>query len=102
MWIRSFQEGRSQQVKLVDAVSSVKPCPAGVPEGSVISPILFKVHVNDPRESVPQHLIVNICRCADDCTLDTLVGSDKDRHVQEVLNSMDGWAQETVLSKGVS
>ena len=46
--------------------------------------------MNDPRESVPQHLIVNICKCADDCTLDTLVGSGKDRHVQEVLNSMDG------------
>ena len=53
MWTQSFQEGRSQQVKLVDTVSSVKPCPGGVPKGSVISPILLNVHVNDLQESVP-------------------------------------------------
>lgn len=35
-----------------------------------------------------------LCRHADDCTLDELVGSGKDSHVQEVLNSMGGWAQE--------
>lgn len=51
--------------------------------------------MNDPTESVPQHLIVNICKCADDCTRRQW---QLDRHVQEVLNSMEGWSQENKMS----
>ena len=54
--------------------------------------------MNDLEESVPQHLVVNICKYADDCTLDELVGSGKNSHVQEVLNSIGGWAQENKMS----
>ena len=53
--------------------------------------------MNDLEESVPQHLVVNICKYADDCTLDELVGSGKESHAQEVLNSMDGWAPENKM-----
>ena len=31
LWTRSFLEGRSQQVKLRDALSSIRPCLTGVP-----------------------------------------------------------------------
>lgn len=47
LWTRSVLEGRSQQVNLGETLSSIKHCPAGVPQGSVISPTLFNVHVND-------------------------------------------------------
>ena len=36
LWTRSFLEGRSQQVKLRGALSSIRPCPTGVPQRSVI------------------------------------------------------------------
>ena len=60
LWIQSFLEGRSQQVKLRGTLSSVIPCPAGVAQGSVISPTLFNVHINNPEDP-------------DDCTQDESV-----------------------------
>ena len=42
MWMKSFLEERSQQVKLGDTKSRTVICLAGVPQGSVISPTLFK------------------------------------------------------------
>ena len=66
--IRSFLEARSQQVKLDGNLSSVMPCHAGIPQGSVISLILFNVHINDLEVSVPDSLVVDTCKYADDCT----------------------------------
>ena len=59
LWTRSFLEGRSQQVNLVGALSSTMPCPLGVPQGSVLSPTLFNVHVIDFEDSIPDHLNIN-------------------------------------------
>ena len=37
LWIKRFLEGRSQQVRLDGIKSRPESCPAGVPQGSVIS-----------------------------------------------------------------
>ena len=52
LWLQSFLDGRTQQVKLNSFISSVSSCPAGVPQGSVISPTLFNVHINDIEDSI--------------------------------------------------
>lgn len=38
LWVRSFLDGKSQQVNSGGSLSSTKPCPARVPQGSVVSP----------------------------------------------------------------
>ena len=81
LWIRSFLGDRNQQVKLKGTLSSIKPCPAGVPQGSIISPVLFSIHMNDIESSIPDRLSINSCKYADDCTLDESVSQGSIRHM---------------------
>jgi hypothetical protein len=61
LWTRNFLEGRRLQVKLGGALSSIRPCPSGVPQGSVILPTLFNAHVDDLEDSIPNYLDRSIC-----------------------------------------
>ena len=86
LWIRDLLSMRSQQVKLLQMLSSSAPCPAGVPQGSVISPMLFNVYIDDLEDEIPANLTVNTWKNADDCTLDQAVGAGQISHVQQALD----------------
>ena len=92
LWIRSFLEDRNQQVKLAGTLSSTKPCSAGVPQGSVISPVLFNIHINDIESSLPDRLFMNSCKYADDCTLDESASQGSTSHMQMSLDSVQDWS----------
>ena len=62
LWVKSFLDGRSQQVNLGGIKSRSEPCPAGVLQGSIISPTLFNVHINDLEDTVPVHLGYRLVR----------------------------------------
>ena len=97
-WTRSFLEDRSQQVKFAGILSSVKPCPAGVPQGSVISSTLFNVHVNDLEASIPEQLSINTCKYADDCTQDEVVTQRSCSHMQVVLEALEQWSTRNKMT----
>src|SRR3978361_233528 len=46
LWLTNFLQGRSLQVVVDGASSDVLPTNAGVPQGSILSPILFLLHIN--------------------------------------------------------
>jgi hypothetical protein len=46
-WIRSFLSGRSQHVRVGSARSSKGSVLSGIPQGSILGPILFTVFIND-------------------------------------------------------
>ena len=55
-WLQNFLQDRTQQVKLPGVLSTTRTCPAGVPQGSVISPLLFSIFIDDFDDSIPVQL----------------------------------------------
>lgn len=43
-WFRSYLENRSMHVKVENSFSKSYPCTSGVPQGGVLSPLLFLIY----------------------------------------------------------
>ena len=46
-WFKSYLNGRTQRVRIGDSYSEPKNISCGVPQGSIIGPILFLLYIND-------------------------------------------------------
>ena len=64
-WISGFLMGRSQKVVVDGFCSPEISVDSGVPQGSVLGPILFLIFIND----LPQQVKSHCCLFADDCLL---------------------------------
>ena len=67
-WLSSYLSGRAQFVKLGKSSSASLPCKFGVPQGSVLGPLLFTIYVS-PIASLLSSLGVNQHQYADDTQL---------------------------------
>jgi hypothetical protein len=57
-WVESFLSNRVQKVIVNDTESKCHHVTSGIPQGSVLGPILFVIYINDMPEMVVIHLPV--------------------------------------------
>ena len=94
-WIKIFLSGRLQQVIINGHSSSYTKVISGVPQGTVLAPLLFLCYIND----LPQNVISRVKLYADDVLLYTTIHSKDDCLVlQEDLNRLQLWADTWQMS----
>ena len=87
-WIQSFLEGRTQRVVVDGETSGPAPVKSGVPQGSVLGPLLFLIFINDLAE----HTTSTVRLFADDCVMYKSVKSVPDcQELQQDLKQLEAW-----------
>ena len=92
-WFRSDLSGRHQCVKLNNMLSDRLPITYGVPQGSILGPILFSIYIND---------IADIVNCGILLYADDTVIFHHDKNIlQENLRKISGWCNDNLLTINV-
>ena len=65
VWVREFLLGRTQRVRVGGELSEEIRVISGVPQGSVLGPLLFLAYVNDIAKNIES----NFRLFADDCVI---------------------------------
>ena len=90
-WIEQWLKDRRQRVVVDGEVSSWKPVLSGVPQGSVLGPILFLIYINDLDEGVTG----NILKFADDTKLFRKVKEIGDNiFLQDDIDKLVKWSEK--------
>jgi retron-type reverse transcriptase len=93
--ISSFLLQRKFRVSVEGEMSTTRCMQAGVPQGSVLSPTLYKLYIND----TPQTIGVNVALLADDTCLYATERKEGYvlRKVQRGLNSKLAWYERWTI-----
>ena len=92
-WIEGFLLGRKQAVLVDDIKSAEEDVISGVPQGAVLGPLLFLLHIND----MPSVLDTSTsCRLfADDCLVYRVINFIQDQiQLQRDLKWLEEWAHD--------
>ena len=100
-WFESYLANRKQFVSISDFASSTSSIASGVPQGSVLGPLLFLLYINDLHVAI-KHCKVN--HFADDTNL--LIISKSLKRLNKLLNSdlknLTNWLNTNKISLNVS
>ena len=99
-WIQSYLANRTQCVRINNTYSDFEPYPKGVPQGSVISPILFSLYINDLPKVCPK---VHTQMYADDTAIFYHGKTPEEVAVvlSDAMTSIENWLKNNHLSLNV-
>ena len=94
-WLTNFLSDRFQRVCLNGSCSGWKPVTSGVPQGSVLGPLLFVIYINDLSSCVSSCLF----KFADDAKLYRLISNLTDiQLLQKDIDSLYEWSSNWLLN----
>ena len=89
-WIRDFLKNRRQRVVVGKEKSEWEIVKSGIPQGSVLGPLMFVIFINDLPDAVSSTIKI----FADDTKIYRKVNNDEDREIlQNDINKLQEWAQ---------
>ena len=95
-WVRSFLVDRKQRVRIGNSFSNMTDVTSGIPQGSILGPVLFTIFIND----LPGALNVHCKVFADDTKIYDETGNNSE--IQNDLFKMQEWTERWNLYFNVS
>ena len=106
-WVRNWLHNRTQRVVIRGTASDSFRVTSGVPQGSVLGPILFLIYIND----LPSEVISPVSLFADDSKIFSRIvtkphktkisGLNGNEVLQEDLNKIQEWAKKSRMEFNV-
>ncbi len=94
-WIDELLRDRKQKVRVGQQFSNLAKITSGIPQGSVIGPLLFLAFVND----LPDNLLSKVRLFADDCIIYRVIESKVDEDIlQDDLDRLHLWAENNSMT----
>jgi ribonucleases P/MRP protein subunit RPP40 len=90
-WVKNWLTGRKQRVVVRGTRSNWLPVASGVPQGSVLGPILFLIYINDLENGIGSKVL----KFADDTKIFKSIKSSADsKDLQNDLNKISSWSKK--------
>ena len=97
-WITAFLKDRTQRVLLDCETSTPRPVTSGVPQGTVLGPVLFLAYINDRHESLTNS---NVRLFADDCVLYRDITDRNDTDLLQDIDALGRWEAKWLMEFNV-
>ena len=95
-WFKSWLCQRQQRIVLDGSTSSDSEVLSGVPQGTVLGPLMFLLYINDIGNNVSPQTSIKLF--ADDCLLQRTINSASDEEqLQQDLNTMVEWSNTWLM-----
>ncbi|EYC27034.1 hypothetical protein Y032_0009g483 [Ancylostoma ceylanicum] len=93
-WIQAFLEGRTFSVRVNNTISKARPVTSGVPQGGVLSPVLFNIYTFELPDLISS-AGVHCCAFADDIKIYKSISDASDCHqIQKAIGLVENWSQK--------